>query len=105
MIEVSNLISIILGCMALLLPLAILALCNKINCPKYAALTTISFMSCAFSICAQLFSTGYLVKANDWPALIDTSHETALTSVWLVSITSVVNVAVSLVYFRKRGSS
>ncbi|MBE5976123.1 hypothetical protein [Lacrimispora xylanisolvens] len=99
MIETSGSISIILGFVALLLPLAILPLRNKINYPIYTALTVASFISCAFSICAQLFSTSYLVNAKDWSALMDTSHGIALISVWLVCVTSVINIAVSLVYF------
>ncbi|MFT4006316.1 MAG: hypothetical protein QM683_12055 [Lacrimispora sp.] len=105
MIEISNSISIILGFAALLLPLVILPQCSKINYPIYTALTVASFISCAFSICAQLFSTSYLVKVKDWPALLDTSHEIAIISVWLVSVTSVINIAVSLIYFSKNKKS
>lgn len=101
MIEVSSSISIILGFSALLLPLVILTQCDKISYPKYTALTAASFVSCAFSICAQLFYTSYLVKIKDWPALMDTSHEIAIISVWLVSVTTVINIAASLIYFSK----
>ncbi len=65
----------------------------------YTVLTAASFVSCAFSICAQLFYTSYLVKIKDWPALMDTAHGVAIISVWQVSVTSVINIAVSLVYF------
>lgn len=103
MIELCNSISIILGLTAWLPPMVILIQRSKINCPKYAALTAIR--SCAFSICAQLFSASYSVKAKDWSALLDTSHEIALISVWLVSVTSVINIAASLIYFSKNKKS
>lgn len=105
MIETSSSISIILGFVALLLPLAILPLCNKISQPIYTALTVASFVSCAFSICAQLFYTSYLVKNKDWSALMDTSCGVAIISVWQVSVTSVINIAVSLIYFSKNKKS
>lgn len=104
MIEISNSISIILGFAALLLPLVILPLCSKINYPIYTALTVVSFISCAFSICAQLFSTSYLVKVKDWSALLDTSHGIAIISVWLVAVTSIINIVVSLIYFSNKKS-
>lgn len=102
MIENCNSISIILGFASLLPPLIILSQSHKISCPKYAALMAISFVSCALSICAQLFSTSYLVKAKDWPALMDTSHDIALFSVQLIVITVSINIIASLVYFNKK---
>ncbi len=101
MIEATNLISIILGFVALLLPLLILAQCNNINNFKYAIITALSFICCAFSICSQLFYISYLVRIKDWSALSDTSYDTALISVWLVSIISVINIVVSIVFFSK----
>ncbi len=104
MIEIYSSISIILGFTALLLPLAVLPLCSKINYPIYTAITMASFISCAFSICAQLFSTSYLVNEKDWSTLLDTAHGIAIISVWLVSITSVINIVVSLIYFSNKKS-
>jgi cytochrome c oxidase subunit 4 len=101
MIEDSNLISIILGFVALLLPLLILAQYSNINHFRYAIITVLSFLCCASSICTQLFYTSYLVGIKDWAALSDTSYYTALISAWLVSITFVVNIVVLIVYFGK----
>lgn len=101
MIEICNSISIILGIATWLPPLVILSQYHKISCTKYAALMAVSFVFCALSICAQLFSTSFLVKAKDWPALMDTSHEIALISVQLIIVTSIINVIASLVYFSK----
>jgi cytochrome c oxidase subunit 4 len=100
-IEICNSISIILGFAAWLPPFVILSQCHKISCPKYAALMAVSFVSCSFSICTQLFSTSYLVKAKDWSALMDTSHGIALISVQLIVVTCIINITASLVYFSK----
>lgn len=101
MIEIYNLISIISGFSALLFPLIILLLWKKINYPIYTVITVSSFVSCTASICAQLFSTSCLVKLKDWPALIDTSQGIAIISLWLICVTSVINITVSLIYFKK----
>ena len=99
MIEISSSMNIILGLAALLFPLIILPLSGKIGYPIYAAFTAASYVCCAFSICAQLFYTSYLVKIKDWPTLMDASHGLAIISVWQISVTSVINIVVSLVYF------
>jgi ABC-type spermidine/putrescine transport system permease subunit I len=104
MIEIYSSISIILGFTALLLPLAVLPLCNKISYPIYTAITMASFISCAFSICVQLFSTSYSVNEKDWSSLLDIAHGMAIISVWLASITSVINIVVSLIYFSNKNS-
>ncbi len=101
MIEICNSISILLGIATWLPPLVILSQYHKISCTKYAVLMAVSFVSCSLSICAQLFSTSFLVKAKDWPALMDTSHEIALISVQLIIGTSIINMIASLVYFSK----
>lgn len=61
----------------------------------------VSFVSCALSICAQLFYTSFLVKVKDWPALMDTSHDIALISMQLIVVTTIINIIASLVYFSK----
>lgn len=100
-IEVYSSISIISGFSALLFPFIILFLCNKINYTIYTVLTVASFVSCTTSICTQLFSTSYLVRLKDWSALMDTSQGIAIISLWLLCVTSVFNIAVSLIYFKK----
>ena len=101
MIENCNSISIILGFASFIPPLIILSQSHKISCPKYAVLMAVSFVSCALSICAQLFYTSFLVKVKDWPALMDTSHDIALISMQLIVVTTIINIIASLVYFSK----
>lgn len=91
--------SLVLGLIAWILPAVNLAQHNKISSKRYAAFTVTSLSSCAIALCLQLFYTDHLVKIEDWSALLDTSHATALVATLLLVVTIVLNAIALLVYF------
>lgn len=96
-----NVGSLVLGLIAWILPAVNLAQHNKISNKRYASFTVTSLSFCAVSLCLQLFYTDHLVKTEDWSALLDTSHATALVATLLLVVTIILNISALLVYFRK----
>jgi cytochrome c oxidase subunit 4 len=96
-----NLGSLVLGLIAWIFPAVYLVQHNKISSKRYAAFTVTSLSFCAIALCLQLFYTDHLVKIEDWSALLDTSHATALVSTLLLVVTIVLNVIALFVYFGK----
>ena len=99
-----NLGSLILGLIAWILPAVNLVQHNKINSKRYATFTVTSLSSCAVALRLQLFYTDHLVKIEDWSALLDTSHATALVATLLLVVTIILNVSASLLHFGKNRS-
>ena len=99
--ELINEGSLILGLIAWILPVVSFAQHNKTSCKRYAVFTVASLGACALSMCMQLFYTDHLVKIDDWSALLDTAHTTALVAALLFVVTVILNVIVLLVYFGK----
>lgn len=97
-----NVGSFVLGLIAWILPVINLAQHNKISSKRYAAFTVTSFSSCAAALCLQLFYMDHLVKTEDWSALLDTSHPTALVPTLLLVVTIVLNISALLVHFGKK---
>lgn len=69
-----------------------------------AALSIASFSACAVTLCSEFFYARYLVKIEDWSALMDISGAMARVAFVLVAVTIVLNVASHLVN-RDRGTS
>jgi len=97
-----NLGSLLLGLVAWLLPLISLAINNKAKNKRWATLSIASVSACATSVCMQLFYNDYLVKINDWSALMDTSYAVACVSLLLVVVTITLN-AITVLVYRKKG--
>ncbi|WP_348775046.1 hypothetical protein [Psychrobacillus sp. NEAU-3TGS] len=57
-----------------------------------------SLIACAISLSFQIFYTAHLVKIEDWSALMDTTHATALATAVLLIVTIVLNVITLLMY-------
>jgi cytochrome c oxidase subunit 4 len=96
-----NVGSLILGLVALLLPLINLAIENKAKNKNYTALSIASLSACAIAVCMQLFYNMHLVAIKDWSALMDTMYAVAYVSLLLVVITITLN-AITLVVYRKK---
>ena len=99
--ELMNVGSLVFGLIAWILPAVNLAQHNKISSKKYAAFTVTSLSLCAVSLCLQLFYTDHLVRTEDWSALLDTSHVTALVAALFLVVTIILNVSALLVHFEK----
>lgn len=88
-----NIGSIVLGLMAWILPLAGLALRQKV---RYAwAFSTASFSAALLSLTLQFFEIRHRVEVNDFSALMDTIHVLCGVVVVLVVVTMLLNMALS----------
>lgn len=86
-----NLGSLLLGLIAWALPVIGLMRRNKPGRGRRVVFSAVSFGACAVSLCMQLFYTDHLVKIEDWSALMDTSHATALAAATLLIVTVILN--------------
>ncbi len=86
-----NLWSLILGLIAWILPVIILVRPGKIGAKACALLCAGSLSACAISLCMQIFYSDYLVKIEDWSALLDTSEAVARVSLLLLIVTIILN--------------
>ncbi|WP_078551962.1 hypothetical protein [Bacillus alkalicellulosilyticus] len=97
-----NVGSFVLGLIAWILPIVILADSTKKNQKKWlVVLLFISFSACAIAVCFQLIYSFYLVTIEDWGALMDTAGGVAFAAAFLVIVTIVLN-ALALIAYRKR---
>lgn len=91
-----NLVSLILGLVAWLLPL--ICLMRGINrLGKYHHMvSTLSMTTCASALFLQMIYTQHLVRIRDWSALMDITDAVVFASAVLIGITVILNIV--LVY-------
>ena len=105
MASMLNLGSFLFGLAALILPFSALVRRDKIRFGRCAALSAASAIACAAALCMQIFYTDHLVEIEDWSALMDTSHATALVAITLLLTTIALNAAALGVCFRRQKKS
>lgn len=93
-----NVGSLILGLIALALPIVNLSREKKEGNKAWVILSVISLSACAISICFQTLYTSYLVNIQDWSALLDTQKTVAIVSGLLLIVTIILNVLTLVVY-------
>ena len=94
-----NLGSLVLGLLALILP--VVALFHKTG-RTWPLLCTMSLAACAAALFLQLRYTGHLVYKQDWSALLDTSDAVVGMAGLLLAATAALNVVVLVVRMKKR---
>ncbi|NMH67952.1 hypothetical protein HF072_04035 [Bacillus sp. RO3] len=97
MVGLLNVGSLVLGLMALFLPIVNLMKENK----YWVVLSMISISACGLSLCFQIFYTYHKVTVEDWGALMDTMYAVASVSAILLIVTMILN-AVTLKVYRHR---
>ena len=90
------------GFVALILPIIILVQRSKTNHRRYAIFSITSLISCAVSLCLQIFELHHRVIISDWSALMDTSRAVAIVAGLLLSVTIILNIAILVTYPEKR---
>jgi cytochrome c oxidase subunit 4 len=98
MIALLNLGSLVLGLIALILPIMNLMQYPKHDHRNWVALSVMSVSACAISLGFQIFYTYHLVKIEDWTALMDTTGSLALVAAVLLIITILLNTITLIVY-------
>ncbi|MFJ5761938.1 hypothetical protein ACIQAA_23035 [Neobacillus sp. NPDC093182] len=86
-----NIGSLVLGLIAWVLPVVNLLRNKKQENKKWVVLSFISSSACAIAICFQIFYNYYLVKIEDWSALMDTIGAVAFASAVLIIVTIFLN--------------
>lgn len=97
-----NIGSIVLGLIALAIPTY--CLINKEK-EKSIAISSFSYAACAVSLCFQIFYNYYLVKREDWSALLDTFGAVAGASAVLVIGTILLNITMILAHTKLQNRS
>ncbi|MFB1049406.1 hypothetical protein [Paraliobacillus sp. JSM ZJ581] len=96
-----NVGSLILGLIAWILPVLSLIQGKKQEYKSWHILAVFSLSACTISICFQILYNYYLVKIEDWAALMDTIGAVALASSVLVVVTILLNI-VNLILFQEK---
>ncbi|MGV8905744.1 MAG: hypothetical protein ACOH15_04005 [Acetobacterium sp.] len=96
-----NLGSLVLGLIAWILPVVNLARRNKVGNRNWIGFSVASISACAISLWMQIFYTNYLVKIEDWSALMDISSAVALVATLLLAVTIILNAITLNVYYKR----
>lgn len=97
-----NVGSLLLGLIAWALPIVNIAGINRVKNSNRAAYSAASLGACALALFFQIVYQNYLVRIEDWSAIMDTSGPLVRVSAGLLVIALVLNVA-ALVVYRVRG--
>jgi cytochrome c oxidase subunit 4 len=101
MAGILNLFSLVLGIIAWTLPVVSLMRYNNRKRKNWAVLSIISISACSISLCFQIFYNYYLVKLEDWSALMDTMGAVMFSAAVLLTVTITLNMITLIVYRRR----
>ena len=87
-----NLGSLLLGLTAWALPIVNLVKRNRSKHKKWYILSLSSLCACAASLLMQIFYTNYLIRIEDWSALMDTNNAVVLASTVLFLVALILNI-------------
>ena len=93
--------SLILGLIALTIPVVNFIQYKKQINKNRGVLSFISTSSCVVSLCFQILYCYYLVEIEDWSALMDITGAMAFVAMLLLIITIILN-TINLIVFRDR---
>ena len=93
--------SLVLGLIAWILPVVNLLQYKNRERKNWQVISIMSISACAISLCFQTLNNYFLVKMEDWSALMDTMGAVVLASVVLLIVTIVLNV-ITLIIYRDR---
>lgn len=104
MVGLLNVGSIGLGLVAWFLPIICLLQIKNIAFKKWGLLTCLSFSACAIALIFQMYYNYYLVKIEDWSALLDTTEAVIFAASVLLSVTILLN-SITIIVFGKKASN
>ncbi|EKN64638.1 hypothetical protein P9E76_00105 [Schinkia azotoformans] len=93
-----NVVSLVLGLVAWILPVVNLMRYKKNAHNNWFVLSIMSISACAISLYFQIFYHYHLVKSKDWTALMDTMGAVVFAAEVLLIITIILNVITLIVY-------
>ncbi|WP_449620121.1 hypothetical protein [Robertmurraya sp. Marseille-Q9965] len=95
-----NLASLVLGLAAWILPIINLTREKKQENTNWIVLAMISISACALSLYFQIVYGNYLVRIEDWSALVDTRGALVLVGAVLLIVTLLLNLMTLILYRR-----
>ena len=98
MIGYLNLGSLLLGLIAWILPIVNLVNHNRSEQKKWYILSLSSLCACIVSLLMQIFYTNYLIRIEDWSALMDTNNAVVLASTVLFLVALILNIITLFVH-------
>ncbi|WP_336634942.1 hypothetical protein [Lysinibacillus fusiformis] len=101
MMSMLNVGSLVLGLIAILLPIASLSATSKLSQHYRLMISILSLSACAISISFQLFYNFHLVKIEDWSALMDITRSSVLAVLFLLVSTILLNILILI--FKRNG--
>ena len=102
MIDLFNIGSLVFGLIAWMLPIVNLMRYKRPpNNRNWVALSILSIIACAISLCLQIFNIYHLVKIEDWSALLDTMGAVVFIATILLVVTIILNI-ITLIIYRNR---
>jgi len=96
-----NIGSLLFGLVAWILPITILVKPDKFKSKHQVLNSVASISSCVISLYFQMLYNNYLVRIEDWSALMDTSSAVVRLSFSLALGTIVLNITTTAVYNKK----
>jgi hypothetical protein len=96
-----NIGSLALGLISWSIPIAVLLKAKKSKLYEGITLSIISLGACAISLFFQILYNQYLVKIEDWAALMDTMGGVVVASGVLIFVTILLNTLTLLAYRSK----
>lgn len=98
MITLLNPASLLLGLVALILPIINIVNHKKFNNKNCTIFSVTSMGACATSIYFQILYNNHLVNINDWSAIMDTIGSLVFVSSTLLVITIILNIITLFTY-------
>ena len=86
-----NLLSLVLGLVALILPIIRITLVKNQKRNNTEFYSILSFSICCIALCLQFFEYDSVVRAGDWTALMDTLGVVSFAGVTLIVFIIVLN--------------
>lgn len=102
MIGLLNLGSLVLGLIAWIFPVVNLMQYKRQGHKNWVALSIISISACVISLYFQILYGHYLVKREDWSALMDTTGAVVFVGMVLLIVTILLNAMTLIVYRGKQ---
>lgn len=96
-----NVVSLVLGLVAWILPIVNLMRYKKCDNGNWILFSFVSISACAISLYSQILYNDYLVEIGDWSALMDTSMGVVYASKVLLLVTLALNAITFFVYWRR----
>ncbi|KIL50802.1 hypothetical protein KP77_14220 [Jeotgalibacillus alimentarius] len=96
-----NIGSLVLGLIAWIIPVVLLAKHDKKSLQSWALFSIASISACVIAVLFQILYNDYLIRIEAWVSLMDTTRAVVVLSSILAGVTIILNVITAIVYNKK----